>query len=117
MCFLSSLRASRLPEMASAWQRLGVYVCLLKRQLRGGPDVLSWGRRAVPGCTRGIYSATGQWTREYTLQTRKDVEKWWHPQIKDQASRAPDADVSMGEILRGWRGGVKGPDSGIRLPV
>ncbi|KAM5313667.1 leucine--tRNA ligase, mitochondrial isoform 2-T3 [Glossophaga mutica] len=79
--------------MASAWQRLGFCVCLLKRQLRGGPDVLSWGRRVVPGCTRGIYSATGQWTREYTLQTRKDVEKWWHPQIKDQASRTPEADV------------------------
>ncbi|KAM5313668.1 leucine--tRNA ligase, mitochondrial isoform 3-T4 [Glossophaga mutica] len=80
--------------MASAWQRLGFCVCLLKRQLRGGPDVLSWGRRVVPGCTRGIYSATGQWTREYTLQTRKDVEKWWHPQIKDQASRTPEADRS-----------------------
>ncbi|KAF6099682.1 leucyl-tRNA synthetase 2, mitochondrial [Phyllostomus discolor] len=79
--------------MASAWRRLGFCVCVLKRQLRGGPDVLSGGRRAVPGCARGIYSATGQWTREYTLQTRKDVEKWWHPQIKDQASRTPDADV------------------------
>lgn len=80
--------------MAPAWQRLGFCVCLLERQLRGGPGVLSWGRRAVPGCSRGIYSATGQWTREYTLQTRKDVEKWWHPKIKDQASRTPDADRS-----------------------
>ncbi|XP_036886288.1 probable leucine--tRNA ligase, mitochondrial isoform X2 [Sturnira hondurensis] len=80
--------------MASALRRLGFRVCLLKRPLRGGPDVLSWGKRAVPGCTRGIYSATGQWTREYTLQTRKDVEKWWHPQIKDQACRTPEADRS-----------------------
>ncbi|XP_053525296.1 leucine--tRNA ligase, mitochondrial isoform X2 [Artibeus jamaicensis] len=80
--------------MASPWQRMGFWVCLLKRPLRGGLDVLSWGRRVVSVCTRGIYSATGQWTREYTLQTRKDVEKWWHPQIKDQACRTPEADRS-----------------------
>lgn len=81
--------------MASAWQRLGFYVSLLKRQLSGGPDIISWGRRVTPGCTRGIYSATGEWTREYTQQTRKDVEKWWHPRIKEQASKISEADVSI----------------------
>ncbi|KAM5234159.1 leucine--tRNA ligase, mitochondrial isoform 2-T5 [Hipposideros larvatus] len=80
--------------MASAWQRLGFFASLLKRQLSGGPDVLSWGRRVIPGCTRGIYSTTGQWVKEYTLQTRKDVEKWWHQRIKEQASKISEADMS-----------------------
>lgn len=48
-----------------------------------------------PSCNRGIYSATGKWTNDYVLQTRKDVEKWWHPQIKDQASRISEVDVSI----------------------
>ncbi|XP_023384804.1 probable leucine--tRNA ligase, mitochondrial [Pteropus vampyrus] len=80
--------------MASAWQRLGFYASLLKRQLNGGTDVINWGRRAILGCTRGVYSATGKWTKEYTLQTRKDVEKWWHQRIKEQASKISEADTS-----------------------
>ncbi|XP_063466979.1 leucine--tRNA ligase, mitochondrial isoform X6 [Symphalangus syndactylus] len=79
--------------MASVWQRLGFYASLLKRQLNGGPDVIRWERRVIPGCTRSIYSATGRWTKEYTLQTRKDVEKWWHQRIKEQASKISEADV------------------------
>ncbi|XP_073667186.1 leucine--tRNA ligase, mitochondrial isoform X3 [Tursiops truncatus] len=80
--------------MAPSWQRLGLYASLLKRQLRDGPDVIKWGRRVIPGCSRGIYSATGKWTKEYTLQTRKDVEKWWHQRIKEQASKISEADKS-----------------------
>ncbi|XP_063466970.1 leucine--tRNA ligase, mitochondrial isoform X5 [Symphalangus syndactylus] len=80
--------------MASVWQRLGFYASLLKRQLNGGPDVIRWERRVIPGCTRSIYSATGRWTKEYTLQTRKDVEKWWHQRIKEQASKISEADKS-----------------------
>ncbi|XP_059966187.1 leucine--tRNA ligase, mitochondrial isoform X2 [Mesoplodon densirostris] len=80
--------------MAPSWQRLGFYASLLKRQLYNGPDVIKWGRRVIPGCSRGIYSATGKWTKEYTLQTRKDVEKWWHQRIKEQASKISEADKS-----------------------
>ncbi|XP_005696106.2 PREDICTED: probable leucine--tRNA ligase, mitochondrial isoform X1 [Capra hircus] len=80
--------------MAPSWQRLGLYACLLKRQLHDGPDVIKWGRRVIPGWSRGIYSATGEWTKEYTLQTRKDVEEWWHQRIKDQTFKASEADKS-----------------------
>ncbi|XP_070319443.1 leucine--tRNA ligase, mitochondrial isoform X3 [Odocoileus virginianus] len=80
--------------MAPPWQRLGLYAFLLKRQLNDGPDVIKWGRRVIPGWSRGIYSATGEWTKEYTLQTRKDVEKWWHQRIKDQAFKVSEADKS-----------------------
>ncbi|XP_006893032.1 PREDICTED: probable leucine--tRNA ligase, mitochondrial [Elephantulus edwardii] len=80
--------------MASARQKLGLCASLLKRQLISQPDVIMWKRRVVLGCTRSIYSATGQWTKEYTLQTRKDVEKWWHQRIKEQVSKVSDADKS-----------------------
>uniref|UniRef100_A0A8C8WGA6 leucine--tRNA ligase n=1 Tax=Panthera leo TaxID=9689 RepID=A0A8C8WGA6_PANLE len=79
--------------MASAWRRLGFYVCFLKSKLNGGPDIISRGRRVIPGCARGIYSATGTWTKEYTLQTRKDVENWWHKRIKEETSKISEADV------------------------
>uniref|UniRef100_A0ABI8AJY0 leucine--tRNA ligase n=1 Tax=Felis catus TaxID=9685 RepID=A0ABI8AJY0_FELCA len=80
--------------MASAWRRLGFYVCFLKSKLNGGPDIISRGRRVIPGCARGIYSATGTWTKEYTLQTRKDVENWWHKRIKEETSKISEADKS-----------------------
>ncbi|XP_044109677.1 probable leucine--tRNA ligase, mitochondrial isoform X1 [Neovison vison] len=80
--------------MASAWRRLGFYVSFLKSQLEGQPGIVSRGRRVILGCTRGIYSATGEWTKEYTLQTRKEVEKWWHHRIKEQASKISEADKS-----------------------
>ncbi|XP_044240731.2 leucine--tRNA ligase, mitochondrial isoform X2 [Ursus arctos] len=80
--------------MASAWRRLGFCVSFLKSQLDGGPGIISRGRRVIPGCARSIYSATGEWTKEYTLQTRKDVEKWWHHRIKEQASKISEADKS-----------------------
>lgn len=99
---LSALSFQDLPNfcsMASAWRRLGFCVSFLKSQLDGGPGIISRGRRVIPGCARSIYSATGEWTKEYTLQTRKDVEKWWHHRIKEQASKISEADVS---ILRGF---------------
>ncbi|XP_005632695.1 probable leucine--tRNA ligase, mitochondrial isoform X1 [Canis lupus familiaris] len=80
--------------MASACRRLGFYISFLKNQLDGGLAIISVGRRVIPGCARGIYSATGEWTKEYTLQTRKDVEKWWHQRIKEQASKISEADKS-----------------------
>ncbi|EPY89022.1 putative leucyl-tRNA synthetase, mitochondrial [Camelus ferus] len=80
--------------MAPAWQRLGLYASFLKRQPNSGPDVIKLGRRVIPGCFRDIYSATGKWTKEYTLQTRKDVEKWWHQRIKEQAFKISEADKS-----------------------
>ncbi|XP_040301031.1 leucine--tRNA ligase, mitochondrial isoform X2 [Herpailurus yagouaroundi] len=80
--------------MASAWRRLGFYVCFLRSKLNGGPDIISRGRRVILGCARGIYSATGTWTKEYTLQTRKDVENWWHTRIKEETSKISEADKS-----------------------
>uniref|UniRef100_A0A8B9X161 leucine--tRNA ligase n=1 Tax=Bos mutus grunniens TaxID=30521 RepID=A0A8B9X161_BOSMU len=55
------------------------FICLSsKRQLSDGPDVIKW---------------EGDGPRS-TLQTRKDVEKWWHQRIKDQALTVSEADKS-----------------------
>ncbi|XP_048190611.1 leucine--tRNA ligase, mitochondrial [Perognathus longimembris pacificus] len=73
--------------MAPAWQRLGSPASLLM------PTISKYGK-GITVCARSIYSATGKWTKDYTLQTRKDVEKWWHQRIKDQASHASEVDKS-----------------------
>ncbi|XP_033618598.1 probable leucine--tRNA ligase, mitochondrial [Fukomys damarensis] len=72
--------------MASSWPTLGLCASLLTRRLSGSPSVIRW--------TRSIYSATGKWTKEYTAQTRKAVEKWWHQRIKEQGSTISEADKS-----------------------
>uniref|UniRef100_A0A8B9X437 leucine--tRNA ligase n=1 Tax=Bos mutus grunniens TaxID=30521 RepID=A0A8B9X437_BOSMU len=59
--------------MAPSWQRLGLYACLLKGKVFTVP------RESGP---------------RSTLQTRKDVEKWWHQRIKDQALTVSEADKS-----------------------
>lgn len=80
--------------MACAWWRVGFGACLLKRQLSRGPSVIGWEKGVILGLSRSIYSATGKWTKEYTLQTRKDVEKWWHRRIREQPSSLSETDKS-----------------------
>ncbi|KAM6161103.1 leucine--tRNA ligase, mitochondrial [Erethizon dorsatum] len=80
--------------MASGWPRLGFCALLLTRQLHGSPNVIRREWKVIPGWTRTIYSATGKWTKEYTVQTRKAVEKWWHQRIKEQTSKISEADKS-----------------------
>ncbi|MBN3305520.1 leucine--tRNA ligase, mitochondrial [Amia ocellicauda] len=36
---------------------------------------------------RTIYSETGEWERDYRAETRRRVETWWHPRIKEQWRR------------------------------
>uniref|UniRef100_A0A5F9CET5 leucine--tRNA ligase n=1 Tax=Oryctolagus cuniculus TaxID=9986 RepID=A0A5F9CET5_RABIT len=80
--------------MACPWWRVGFGACLLKRQLSRGPSVIGWEKGVILGLSRSIYSATGKWTKEYTLQTRKDVEKWWHRRIREQPSSLSETDKS-----------------------
>ncbi|XP_012885720.1 PREDICTED: probable leucine--tRNA ligase, mitochondrial [Dipodomys ordii] len=80
--------------MATGWQKLGSSAWLLRRQLHALTAISKRGRRVTPVCVRSIYSATGKWPKDYTLQTRKDVEKWWYPRIKDQASKTSEMDKS-----------------------
>uniref|UniRef100_A0A6I8NGT6 leucine--tRNA ligase n=1 Tax=Ornithorhynchus anatinus TaxID=9258 RepID=A0A6I8NGT6_ORNAN len=77
--------------MPLPWWRLVIYSPSLKGHLNGPPDLVK--RRPVPGCIRQIFSATGKWTRDYTLQTRKKVEKWWQQRVKEQFYRISDTDV------------------------
>ncbi|XP_067417830.1 leucine--tRNA ligase, mitochondrial isoform X2 [Emydura macquarii macquarii] len=80
--------------MQSAWQRFGVCSSCLKRQLNGLVGLIKWQRKLVPGCVRSIYSETGKWERDYGVETRKKVEKWWLPRTKEQFCKISETDKS-----------------------
>uniref|UniRef100_A0A4W3I615 leucine--tRNA ligase n=1 Tax=Callorhinchus milii TaxID=7868 RepID=A0A4W3I615_CALMI len=44
--------------------------------------------------SRAIYSETGKWERIYKVETRRRVEKLWHPRIKEQFQKLSDTDKS-----------------------
>lgn len=52
-------------------------------------------KKLVPSCVRSIYSETGNWEKNYGLETRKKVERWWRSRIKEQFSKAAEIDVSI----------------------
>ncbi|XP_039935602.1 leucine--tRNA ligase, mitochondrial isoform X2 [Hirundo rustica] len=80
--------------MRSIYQRVGLCSSCLKRQLNGFLGLIKWQRRLVPACVRAIYSETGKWEKNYGLETRKRVENWWFPRIKDQFCRISETDKS-----------------------
>lgn len=81
--------------MQSIYRRVGPCSSCLKRQLNGFLGLIKWQRRLVPACVRTIYSETGKWEKNYGLETRKRVENWWFPRIKDQFCRISETDVSI----------------------
>ncbi|NXO81718.1 SYLM protein, partial [Sitta europaea] len=80
--------------MQWVYQRVGPCSSCLKRQLNGFLGLIKWQRRLVPFCVRTIYSETGKWEKKYGLETRKRVENWWFPRIKDQFCRISETDKS-----------------------
>ncbi|KFO09920.1 hypothetical protein N312_08058, partial [Balearica regulorum gibbericeps] len=75
-------------------QRVGTCSSCLKRQLSGFLGLIKWQRRLVPAYVRTIYSETGKWEKSYGLETRKRVENWWLPRIKDQFCKISETDKS-----------------------
>uniref|UniRef100_A0A8C4UIH4 leucine--tRNA ligase n=1 Tax=Falco tinnunculus TaxID=100819 RepID=A0A8C4UIH4_FALTI len=75
-------------------QRVGTSSSCLKRQLNGFLGLLKLQRRLVPAYVRTIYSETGKWEKSYGLKTRKRVENWWLPRIKEQFCRISETDKS-----------------------
>uniref|UniRef100_A0A803VHJ8 leucine--tRNA ligase n=1 Tax=Ficedula albicollis TaxID=59894 RepID=A0A803VHJ8_FICAL len=80
--------------MQSVYQRVGLCSSCLKKQLNGFLGLIKWQRRLVPASVRTIYSETGKWEKKYGLETRKRVENWWFPRIKDQFCRISETDKS-----------------------
>ncbi|NWR55142.1 SYLM protein, partial [Bucorvus abyssinicus] len=80
--------------MQSVCQRAGACSSCLKSQLNGFLGLMKWQRRLVPACVRTIYSETGQWEKSYKLETRRRVENWWLPRIKDQFCSISETDKS-----------------------
>uniref|UniRef100_A0A674HHA0 leucine--tRNA ligase n=1 Tax=Taeniopygia guttata TaxID=59729 RepID=A0A674HHA0_TAEGU len=79
--------------MQSVYQRVGPCPSCLKRQLNGFLGLIKW-QRLIPAFVRTIYSETGKWEKNYGLETRKRVENWWFPRIKDQFCRISETDKS-----------------------
>lgn len=82
-------------RMQSVCQRVGTCSSCLKRQLNGFLGLIKWQRRLVPPSVRTIYSETGKWEKSYGLETRKRVENWWLPRLKDQVCRISETNVSI----------------------
>ncbi|KAM4658451.1 leucine--tRNA ligase, mitochondrial isoform 3-T5 [Amazona ochrocephala] len=80
--------------MQSVCQTVGACSSCLKRQLNGFMGYIKWQRRLVPACVRTTYSETGKWEKTYGLETRRRVENWWLPRIKDQFCRISETDKS-----------------------
>ncbi|XP_025947546.1 probable leucine--tRNA ligase, mitochondrial isoform X4 [Apteryx rowi] len=80
--------------MQSVCQRVGTCSLCLNRQLNGFLGLIKWQTQRVPVCIRTIYSETGKWEKNYGLETRKRVENWWFPRIKDQFCRISETDKS-----------------------
>ncbi|NXS51714.1 SYLM protein, partial [Brachypteracias leptosomus] len=74
--------------MQWVWQRAGAGCWCGQRQLRRGQ------RRLVPALLRATCSQAGKWEKNYGLETRKRVEKWWLPRIKEQLCRTSETDKS-----------------------
>ncbi|XP_015212490.2 leucine--tRNA ligase, mitochondrial isoform X1 [Lepisosteus oculatus] len=49
---------------------------------------------SLPVSRRTIYSETGVWERDYRAETRRRVEQWWHPLIKEHWRRRAPEDKS-----------------------
>ncbi|NWX85225.1 SYLM protein, partial [Nothoprocta pentlandii] len=80
--------------MQSVCQRVGTCSSCLNRQLSGFLGVIKWETRLVPAPIRTIYSETGKWEKKYGLETRKRVENWWYPRIKDEFCKMSEIDKS-----------------------
>uniref|UniRef100_A0A8C3LSV5 leucine--tRNA ligase n=1 Tax=Chrysolophus pictus TaxID=9089 RepID=A0A8C3LSV5_CHRPC len=79
--------------MQSVCRRVGACSSCLNRQLNGFLALIKWQRSPVPVCIRTIYSETGRWEKNYGQETRRRVENWWFPRIKEQFCRISETDV------------------------
>uniref|UniRef100_A0A3P8V0L5 leucine--tRNA ligase n=1 Tax=Cynoglossus semilaevis TaxID=244447 RepID=A0A3P8V0L5_CYNSE len=55
--------------------------------VRAGPirtSLLSPVLRLCSPSSRSLFSDTGVWEKDYRVETRRQVEEWWHPRIKTQ---------------------------------
>ncbi|XP_028607458.2 leucine--tRNA ligase, mitochondrial isoform X1 [Podarcis muralis] len=65
-----------------------------RRQLHGSFSPVKWEKRLIPRFIRSIFSETGKWETSYKVETRKEVENWWHSRIKEQFDQTSEIDKS-----------------------
>ncbi|XP_053570537.1 leucine--tRNA ligase, mitochondrial isoform X2 [Bombina bombina] len=80
--------------MGPATLSLGVCTSCLRGRLKGLVAPKKWqcltGKREV----RSIYSETGKWDKEYAVESRRRLEKWWRPKVKERFTTISDVDLS-----------------------
>lgn len=82
-------------RMQLVCQRVGACSSCLNKQMNGFLALVKRQRNLVPVCIRTIYSETGRWEKSYGQETRRRVENWWFPRIKEQFCRVSETDVSV----------------------
>ncbi|XP_034985314.1 leucine--tRNA ligase, mitochondrial isoform X1 [Zootoca vivipara] len=65
-----------------------------RRQLHGSFNPVKWEKRLITKFIRSIFSETGKWETSYKVETRKEVESWWHSRIKEQFDPTSEIDKS-----------------------
>ncbi|XP_048367189.1 leucine--tRNA ligase, mitochondrial isoform X2 [Sphaerodactylus townsendi] len=78
------LPCCRILRVSSCWPR----------PCHGALDPVTWQEKLVQRSIRSIYSETGQWEKKYGLETRKKVESWWRPRIKEPFNTTEGTDKS-----------------------
>ncbi|KAM4706105.1 leucine--tRNA ligase, mitochondrial [Rhinophrynus dorsalis] len=75
---------------------LGLGLChsCLRWRLNGLVLPKNWHRVTILGNLRSIYSETGKWEKEYGVETRRRVEKWWQSRVKEKFTPISEVDRS-----------------------
>ncbi|XP_048367190.1 leucine--tRNA ligase, mitochondrial isoform X3 [Sphaerodactylus townsendi] len=84
ICSRMWLPCCRILRVSSCWPR----------PCHGALDPVTWQEKLVQRSIRSIYSETGQWEKKYGLETRKKVESWWRPRIKEPFNTTEGTDKS-----------------------
>ncbi|KAE8596996.1 hypothetical protein XENTR_v10016319 [Xenopus tropicalis] len=73
---------------------LGLCSACLKGRLNGLALPNNWQKATSLNVIQSIYSETGKWEKEYGLETRKKVENWWKPKVKERFTKISKVDKS-----------------------
>ncbi|KAM4688401.1 leucine--tRNA ligase, mitochondrial [Discoglossus pictus] len=73
---------------------LGLCTSCLRGRLRGLSFPKKWLSITSQKSVRTIYSETGRWDNSYGQETRRRLEKWWQPRVKERFTTINEVDKS-----------------------
>ncbi|XP_005999052.1 probable leucine--tRNA ligase, mitochondrial [Latimeria chalumnae] len=84
--------------MQSVLMRLESCSFCLKKRLSNWAGLLRRDGKLLVETRCTIYSETGRWEKDYRAETRKRVEQWWQPKIKEQSRCASETDKTKSKF-------------------